>query len=249
MSTERIYEATLREIGTLHQQRPFRDHLDIGAGDGKLLRLARDRFGTMPRACDYTPSFLKLDGVKVDLADLNREPLPYPDASFDLVTATEVIEHLARFRDLAREIHRVTRPGGACVLSTPNILNLNSRLRYLWFGFWTLFGPLPLEGGNIHTTGGHINPITSFFIGHALMESGFASVSFSVDKYQRSAMPKLLLFWPLIKLFGGLAWRAEEKRFKTIDPRNAPLVRAMNTLPMLLGRTVIVTAVKAGTRA
>ena len=29
----------------------------------------------------------------------------------------------------------IDRPGGVCVLSTPNILNVNSRLRFLWFGF------------------------------------------------------------------------------------------------------------------
>ncbi|MBI3881380.1 MAG: class I SAM-dependent methyltransferase [Verrucomicrobia bacterium] len=249
MSTERIYEATLREAAVLHRARPFRDHLDIGAGSGRLLKLACERFGTAPRACDYTDKFLQLDGVKTDVADLNRQPLPYADGSFDLVTATEVFEHLERDRDVAREIFRVLRPGGACILSTPNILNLNSRLRFLWFGFWRLFGPLPMEGAKIHTTGGHINPVSSFYLGHMLLDAGFGSATFSVDKYQRSAMPKLVLLWPLIKIFGALAWRAEAHKYKTLDPRNAPLVRAMNTVPMLLGRTVIVTAVKPPARA
>ncbi|TMP97732.1 MAG: class I SAM-dependent methyltransferase [Verrucomicrobia bacterium] len=249
MSTEGIYRATLREAAVLHRARPFRDHLDIGAGSGRLLQLASERFGTAQRACDYTDKFLQIESVKVDVTDLNRQPLPYADASFDLVTATEVVEHLARCRDVIRDIHRVLRPGGACILSTPNILNLNSRLRFLWFGFWNLFGPLPLEGRGIHTTGGHINPISAFYLGHALLESGFVSVGFSVDKYQRSAIPKLLLFWPLIKFFGALAWRAEADKYHTLDERNTPLVRAMNSLPLLLGRTVIVTAVKPSSAA
>ena len=40
------------------------------------------------------------------------------------------------------------------------------------------------------------------------------------------------------------AWRKETKRFKTIDKDNAPLVRQMNSLPLLLGRTIIVAARK-----
>ena len=49
----------------------------------------------------------------------------YKDKSFDVVTATEVIEHLENPRLFLRDINRVLKPGGLCVLSTPNILNLN----------------------------------------------------------------------------------------------------------------------------
>jgi ubiquinone/menaquinone biosynthesis C-methylase UbiE len=244
VSTERIYQTVLREAAALNRSRPFHDHLDIGAGRGELIKLFHDRFGTVSRACDYTNELMKLQNQKVDIADLNSQPLPYPDASFDIVTATEVIEHLADFRRVLREIHRVLRPGGVCILSTPNILNLNSRLRFLWFGFWNLFGPLPVKHGNLYSTGGHINPCSWFYIAHALLDAGFAGVTPRVDKYQRSAMPKLALFWPFIKIFGALALQRERNRYKTLDPANEPIVRAMNSMPLLLGRTVIAFAVK-----
>jgi len=170
--------------------------------------------------------------------------LPYADASFDLVTATEVIEHLADFRRVVREIHRVLRPGGVCILSTPNILNLNSRLRFLWFGFWNLFGPLPVKHSKLYSTGGHINPCSWFYIAHALLDAGFAEVAPSVDKYQRSAIPKLILLWPFIKFFGARALQRERDRYQTLDAANEPLVRAMNSTPLLLGRTVIASAAK-----
>jgi SAM-dependent methyltransferase len=180
----------------------------------------------------------------VDIVDLNQQKLPYADNSFDIVTATEVVEHLERYREVLRDIFRVVRPGGLCVLTTPNILNLNSRLRFLWFGFWNLFGPLPVKNSALYSTGGHINPVSFFYLAHSLRDAGFADVSLTVDKYQRSAIPKLILLFLPLKLLGSLAWRTEIKKYRTIDPDNAPLVRAMNSIPMLLGRTIVVSACK-----
>lgn len=46
--------------------------------------------------------------------------LPFPDASFDLITVFEVIEHLKDYRSLIAECARVLAPGGAFLVSTPN---------------------------------------------------------------------------------------------------------------------------------
>jgi SAM-dependent methyltransferase len=46
--------------------------------------------------------------------------LPFPDGSFDLVVAFEVIEHLADWNQLLLEARRVLAPGGQFVVSTPN---------------------------------------------------------------------------------------------------------------------------------
>jgi ubiquinone/menaquinone biosynthesis C-methylase UbiE len=46
--------------------------------------------------------------------------LPFPDQSFDLVVAFEVIEHLADWAELIAEARRVLAPGGQFVVSTPN---------------------------------------------------------------------------------------------------------------------------------
>lgn len=46
-------------------------------------------------------------------------PLPLADACADLVTCLAVIEHVERPDVLVREVHRILRPGGVLVLTTP----------------------------------------------------------------------------------------------------------------------------------
>jgi len=244
MSIDRIHEKVLELVLAAPDVKSWRTYLDIGAGRGSLITRIKEALPLETSACDYTDELMRLPGQKVDIANLNEAPLPYPDASFDIVTATEVIEHLEHFRRVVREILRVLKPGGICILSTPNILNLNSRLRFLGFGFWNLFGPLPVKHSALYSTGGHINPVSWFYIAHAMLDAGFKDVTPHIDKVQRSALPKLVLLYPFIWLYSLLAKHKERTRFKTLDEANAPLVNAMNTVDMLLGRTVIVKGLK-----
>lgn len=245
MSIDGIHDKVLELLLAEPSAPAWRNYLDIGAGRGSLIAKVKSKLAVTASVCDYTDTLMTLPGQKVDIANLNHDPLPYADASFDIVTATEVIEHLEDFRRVVREIHRVLKPGGVCILSTPNILNLNSRLRFLWFGFWNLFGPLPVKHSALYSTGGHINPVSWFYVAHALMDAGFPGATPHIDRVQRSSLPKLVLLYPLIKLFAAWAMRKERHRYHTLDEANEPLVRAMNSVDMLVGRTIIAKAVKA----
>lgn len=46
--------------------------------------------------------------------------LPFPDAAFDAITSFETLEHLEERDRFLSELRRVLKPGGVCVLSTPN---------------------------------------------------------------------------------------------------------------------------------
>ena len=81
----------------------------------------------------------------MDVVDLNADKLPYLEGRFSLVTRIETIERLEQIRLILREIFRALEPGGLTVVSTPNILNLPSRLRYLMTGFFSRFHPLPIH--------------------------------------------------------------------------------------------------------
>lgn len=64
------------------------------------------------------------------------EAIPLPDASVDLVAAEHVVEHLEDPEAVMRELHRLLRPGGRFVFTTPNLLSyfgLATRMTPLWF--------------------------------------------------------------------------------------------------------------------
>lgn len=222
-------------------------HLDIGSGHGDLITLLRAKgLVAHSAACDYTASLMALPDVHVTVANLNTEPLPFADASFDLVTCTEVIEHLEHYRQTLREMHRVLKPAGRLVVTTPNILNLKSRIRFLIFGFYNLFGPLHTLESNLHDTGGHINPVSSFYLTHSLLDAGFTDLKLTIDKRQSSSTFWLVLLYVPIKLFSRLIARKEKRRYKTMDAHNEPYVHQMNSVDVLLGRTIVVACSKPG---
>lgn len=62
------------------------------------------------------------NGLEVRQCDIENEAIPSDDAHFDAVLFNEVFEHL-RINLIAtfEEVHRVMKPGGLLMLSTPNL--------------------------------------------------------------------------------------------------------------------------------
>jgi SAM-dependent methyltransferase len=61
-----------------------------------------------------------------------RDVFPYPDDSFDVVLFCEIIEHLTVDpTHFLCEIHRVLKPGGHLLITTPNARNLDYVIRLL----------------------------------------------------------------------------------------------------------------------
>ena len=243
LSTDKILQASKKMVGKLHKTFPAK-HLDIGSGHGDLIALLRSNFVLQSTACDYTDTLMHLEDVKVDVVDLNIDKLPYQNASFNLVTCTEVIEHLEHYRETLREVYRVMQTGGTFVLTTPNILNLKSRMRFLVFGFYNLFGPLHFKESELHTTGGHINPIGLFFLIHSLIDAGFINIEVTIDKKQGTSKFWMFFLYFPIQLFAAITRRKEWKKYKTIDSYNEPYVKMINRTDILLGRTIVIGCTK-----
>ena len=101
----------------------IRTVLDFGCGCGRVLRhwadLAADVHG-----CDYNPVLVDWCRQQLTFARFETNalepPLPYPEATFDLVYALSVFTHLPEplHTRWVAELARVIRPGGHLIIST-----------------------------------------------------------------------------------------------------------------------------------
>jgi SAM-dependent methyltransferase len=106
--------------------------LDYGCGDGALLGMLHRRAGSRgydlhgfdPNAlgAELAVAALEANGVR---ATIHGSLAAIPDAHFDRVVCTEVIEHASEPEALLRDIARVLKPGGRLVVTTPIRLTEN----------------------------------------------------------------------------------------------------------------------------
>lgn len=129
--------------------------LDIGAGHGALARKLFNN-GFKVEACDLHPENFHFDGIDCEKADVLAR-LPYDEGSFDVALAIEVMEHIFDHEKFFSECHRILKEEGLPLISTPNILSLKSRFRFLFTGFFYSFKPLDID-----TVGGfqHLSALT-----------------------------------------------------------------------------------------
>jgi SAM-dependent methyltransferase len=110
---------------------PGRRVLDLGCRDGALTRTYVEGNEIVGVDADREAlAAAALLGIETHWADLDQ-PLDFPDASFDVVVAGELLEHLRDPAPLVAEVRRVLRPGGTFVASVPNAYRLKRRLLFL----------------------------------------------------------------------------------------------------------------------
>jgi SAM-dependent methyltransferase len=108
--------------------------LDVGCGVGSDLLGVRDALAprrVVLHGIDvYAPSITKAiaAGIDVRCIDIEREPLPFSDGSFDYVIANQVLEHTKELFWILSEIGRVLRVGGFACVGVPNLASLHNRL-------------------------------------------------------------------------------------------------------------------------
>ena len=114
---------------------PGNDILDIGAGTGVDLLAAREvRPGARLQAVEVHPpsvALLEAQRVRVHRVDLERERIPVPSGSLDVVIANQVLEHTKEIFWIFHEVTRVLRTGGHLIVGVPNLASLHNRLLLL----------------------------------------------------------------------------------------------------------------------
>lgn len=93
--------------------------LDVGAGAGIVQ--AMNFRGIVREVCGVDLDPRVKDNPYLDEGRVSDAgEIPYPDASFDVVVADNVMEHLEKPDEVFREIARVMRPGATLLFKTPN---------------------------------------------------------------------------------------------------------------------------------
>ena len=125
---------------------PAGEGLDLGCGDGKLMRILLD-------AANASPSLVGVDvdpletrdalesGVYRRVHTVPGERIPEADASFDFVYSNSVLEHIDDIEPVIAEVSRLLRPAGTFLFTVPGagfhdclagpLLGRGGRARYL----------------------------------------------------------------------------------------------------------------------
>ncbi|WP_238010072.1 class I SAM-dependent methyltransferase [Dactylosporangium sp. AC04546] len=99
------------------------DLLDVGCGTGEFLRSLAPAVGRLAGVDTSPAAVAALGGVPgVEAHEADAIALPFPDGSFDAVTARHMLYHVSEPLAAIREAHRVLRPGGrfAAVVNVPH---------------------------------------------------------------------------------------------------------------------------------
>lgn len=130
----RLIKPYTRFLGNYVYDIPMRGRvLDIGCGNGLLLGIARRQgcsaAGVEPNV--KMAEHCRRQGFEVFAGTL--EEARFPDASFDTVILSQVLEHVPSPRTTLGEVHRIARPGGRVHIYCPNY---DSYLKPIFGRYW-----------------------------------------------------------------------------------------------------------------
>jgi SAM-dependent methyltransferase len=210
--------------------------LDVPAGYGALAVRLKD-LGFDVCCCDLYPEIFQRQDIEINAGDLDAA-LPFSDASFDYVVCIEGLEHIENPANATREFSRLLKPGGTLIVSVPNIMNIEERLKWLFGGYTSHFKPLSAEAraeiardyAGKEEIAMHVNPIGYSEVRYLLEKNGFELEDVSFDQKKRNSW----MFRPLVGLIRLIA------RFSSEPRRRSRWTDELNSDAVLLGGNTLI---------
>ena len=176
--------------------------LDVGCGYGGLAAVVGQELGTKELygvdVDEAVISEAERKGVRAQRVDVEVDPLPFEDGSFDLVFSLGMLDYLPTFDFAIEEMRRVLRPGGHVLISIPNLGSWNNRLALL-VGYQprdveisdrVLAGTAPRYRND--PPAGHIHTATLRAVRELMAFHGFEPVRISSGAWETRPIPRPL---------------------------------------------------------
>jgi len=190
--------------------------LDLPAGDG-LLTSALLEAGYTVTAADLFPEGLQARGLDGITADMNQR-LPFDDAQFDTVVSQEGVEHLENLPCFFRESFRVLRPHGTLFVTTPNFMDLSSKLANFFTGMKSFNGSYTNEETTLWGRDaerfyhGHAFQLPYLQMRYLLRLAGFEKIELHGHNHSPLSSALYPIVWPIGKFLSKRAYRRKQKR-------------------------------------
>jgi 2-polyprenyl-3-methyl-5-hydroxy-6-metoxy-1,4-benzoquinol methylase len=172
--------------------------LDLGCLDGTVGELLLRR-GNVVHGIDAAAPAVATAVQRGILARVGNleERLDFPDAMFDVVFAGEVLEHIFDVDIVLSEAHRVLKPGGHLVATTPNLAAFGRRILLL------LNRNPHIEISFTGEAAGHIRYFIRSTLFELLCKHGFRVTDYTSDVVNFDRQGRMRSLW-LARLFPTL---------------------------------------------
>ncbi len=202
--------------------------LDIPAGTGAL-SLKLKEMGFNVYCCDINEDNFELKGLPFKKGDMNKR-LPYDGGTFDYVVCLEGIEHTENPFNAMREFARMLRKGGKLILSFPNYLNIEKRIKFLITGSLTRpKNPLPFLGRSTSDLAMlHLTPITYTTVKFYLEVQGLSIVDITMDRKKKKQRFLYPLVW-LITLYASFWSKRQKEKYWLKETLSPNIIMGGNT--------------------
>ncbi len=184
----------------LRKAAPYLRVLDVGAGSGADLQLAKaachDAELHAIECNAKAAAVLAKRGIHVHQLNLEHDSLPFAPCSVDVLIANQILEHTKELFWIFHEVTRVLRDGGSFIIGVPNLASLHNRV-LLALGRQ----PTAIKSASAHVRGFTRSDLlhfvdTCFPGGYQLQDAGGANFY---------PLPRILAR-PAARLFPNLAW-------------------------------------------
>lgn len=112
--------------------------LDVGTAAGYLGAELRRRGFSRIAGVEIDPALAAVARPWYDelvISDVERDGLPWPAGSFDIILCADILEHLREPAEVLRRLMALSKPGGWILVSLPNIAHWSVRLSLLFGSF------------------------------------------------------------------------------------------------------------------